>query len=216
MAEVLVEPYKTNDSGFAAYATAFDLIDYRDWRLIGDLIRDDDKRAANTVEITGTVDEEGAVVDPPNARVQRALNTATAMIEAEIFHGGRYSRADMKALLRLVTDPDEDDPELADKYTMARDYLRQLTCDLAFWVLIKRRKPDAAGEKINGVKEALETLVRLRNGEAIFAFQEATEAGVMNYSALDPYTSQADYEARKPFRVSTNSTRMFGKRANGQ
>lgn len=195
------ESYKTNISGFDSYATPADLIEYRDWRLIGDLIRDDDKRAANPAEVLAS------------DRVQRALNTATGMIESEIFHGGRYQRADMKRLLAEIPDPDDND---ALGYTMARDHLRQLTCDLAFWVLIKRRKPDAVGEKIAGVKEAIETLLRLRNGEAIFVFEEATAAGVMDYAMLDPDNSKANYESRSNFKISLGSKRLFGTRANGQ
>ncbi len=300
----MAESFKTNTSGFAAYATADDLVIYRDWRLIADLVRDDDRRAtldelvgsneiqsititavggtftvsfdgqttsaiafdatnatlqsalealssigagsvsvsggpgatsAFSIEFIGLLENSDQPALTTNAaglsgvgasaavsvltkgggadnRVERALKTATGMIESEIFHGGRYSRADMKRLLVEIEDPDDNDEE---KFTMARDLLRQITCDLAFWVLIKRRKPDVNGEKIAGVKEALEYLVRLRNGEAIFPFQETTDAGVMDYAMLDPRYTKSNYESKNPFRTSSGSRRMFGQRANG-
>lgn len=195
------EAYKQNVSGFASYATPSDFVEFRDWRLIGDLIRDDDRRAANVAEVLAST------------KVQLSLNVATGMIESEMFRGGRYSRADMKRLLAQIGDPDDGD---AAKYTMARDFLRQLTCDLAFWILNKRRKPDTEADKIAGVKEALETLESLRHGEAIFPFLESVGAGVGEYAMLDPYTSQGIHKSRKPFKTSVGSNRMFGHRANGQ
>jgi hypothetical protein len=189
---------KTIISGFSAFATGADLVGYRDWRHVGDLLNDDDTRPANS----------GAV--QAHANVALALKTASAQIEFSAFRGGRYTKDDLYAMLDQVTAVDPVTGNSTTSYTIARDMLRKLTCDLAFWFLITRRKPDASPRSIAGVVEALNTLELLKLGEQVFPFQQNVDASKMDIAPLDP-TRSKDQVNTTP--LSTQAGRLFGQRS---
>jgi phage gp36-like protein len=180
----LPEPYKTLISTSAAFATGDDLIVYRDWRHVGDLLNDDDTRPGSSDEVSG------------HDTVAVALKTATAEIENAVYRGNRYTRADLE---HLVGDA-----------SVASNMLKQLTCDLAFWILVKRRKPDALPAAVAGVQSALNTVEALRLGEAIFPFFETADSAAMDIAPFDSEQTKSTY-VYEP--ISRTSVRMFGTRS---
>jgi phage gp36-like protein len=188
----VAESHKTLISAHTEFATGTDLIAYRDWRHVGDLLNDDDTRPSSS----GTT--------AAHANVTLALRTACGQIETAMYRGGRYTRADVQALLAGVTDND------GAGYTLARDMLRKLACDLAFWILVARRKPDANPNRVAGVGEALAFLQAITLGEAVLPFQETVDASVMDIAPLDPSRSKDSVNAEP---VSTQAGRMFGARS---
>jgi hypothetical protein len=158
------------------------LVVYRDWRHVADLIRDDDTRAVS----------QAAVVS--DAVVARAMSAASGLVETACFRGGRYTTEDLQAIVAG---------------NVCKEFLIQLVCDLAFWTLLKRRKPDMRPENVAGVTDALETLQRLKLGEAIFPFLESADAGDMDFTMLDPFASKSVFQAVP---LDQFAYRMFGQR----
>lgn len=172
----------TVNSASSAYASGTDLVEARDWRAVGDLIKDDNTRPASS----------GAVAVA--TIVTTALKNASGQIEMAATAGARYQPEDLSAL--------------AAGSTVGGAALKGLTCDLAFWWLSKRRKPGARPEDVAGVPEALDCLDRLRNGERIFPFTETQEAGLADVVALEEGLDVR--EAAEP--LSERASRFFGSR----
>lgn len=196
----MAEPYKTVISSHAAFATADDLVEYRDWRQVADLLSDDDTRPGGGIGSKGAC---VAVVTDTSAG-GRALRAASAEIEAACYRGGRYTRADLQRLLVDITDADGGPAKV-----VARELLIQLTCDIAFWILTKRKKPDADPRRVAGVLEAMAKLEALRLGEAVFPFYETTEAAHTDIAPLDPNVDKTNYRLTP---LSQIGFRVFGVR----
>jgi phage gp36-like protein len=193
----VAEPSKTLISSHAAFAAGADLVEYRDWRQIGDLIRDNDTRPEDKATVIAEIDTVGSAG-------WRALRGASAEIETACYRGGRYTRADLQGLLAVVSDAD------GSGLTVAGQLLVQLTCDLAYWTLAKRRYPTADPRKTSGVIEAMAKLEALRLGEAIFPFTEVGAAAVMDIAPLDPAVDKNVYRLEP---LSTTAVRLFGVRS---
>lgn len=187
----MAESAKTIVSSHVAFASGADLVSYRDWRHLADLLNDDDTRVASSAAVQS------------HAILATALKAASGMIEMAAYRGGRYTRADLQALLLGVTDPD------GAGVTVASEALKKLTCDLAFWILTSRRKPDVRPMMITGVPEALAALEALRLGEAIFPFLEVTDAAQTDIAPLDG-SDKSSYVFEP---LSTTARRMFGVRS---
>lgn len=188
----MAESYKTVISTLTSFASGADLVTYRDWRVVADLLNDDDTRVANSAAVQG------------HATVALALKTASGQIESAVYRGGRYTRADLQRLLASFTD---------DEGTGARvaaDMLKHLTCELAFWFLLKRRKPDIRPEMVAGIPEALEMLERFRLAEAVFPFYETVDSQGTDIAPFDSEVTKSTY-VYEP--LSRQSIRMFGTRA---
>lgn len=183
---------KTVISTTTSYADPTDLTAYRDWRQLADLLPDNDTPLANSAAVEA------------HAFTIRALRTASAMIESAVFRGGRYTREDIRALLAPINEG------AGPVVSVAAEYLKQLVCDLAFWVIVKRRKPDIDPAALTGVPEALGALEALRLGEAIFPFTETTEAFATDIAPFDPNVTKDTYVLEP---VSRTSYRLFGVRA---
>lgn len=175
---------KTVISRTTQFAQGSDLVNYRDWRHIADLLNDNDTRVTDS-----TTTQNHAIT-------QVALRSASGMIETAIYRGGRYASADIDNIL-LSTG-------------LVKDFLVKLTCDIAFWILITRRKPDANPQSVSGVPDALAKVMQLELGEAVFPFQEVVDASVDDFVTLDP---NQDKNSVNTTPISTQADRMFGARS---
>ncbi len=162
-------------SSATAYATPQDLIDNCEVAKIGDWATDRGKRLTPQEILTDPV-------------IAKALRKASGRVEASCLRGGHYTAADL-AVLNGVS----------------KDYLSELVCDLAAYILAKRRIPKP--EEIAGYKEAKEALLALNNGEQIFALQEVMDAGVTS----DKIDLQYD-SSNQLARPTEQAGRLFGRR----
>ncbi len=110
------------------------------------------------------------------------------MIEAACLVTERYSVQDLQSLYSTGGN--------------SASFLIRLTCDLAVGLLMERR-PYLEREPPPQFTRALEWLQQLREGERIFAFAEASEAGdpqVAQQSQLDlQIANRATYQASRFF-----------------
>lgn len=169
----------------AALATGADLILRRDVRQLGELIADDDTAVAS-----------GSVAAHPT--VALALLEASGIVEAAAGAGERYSAEDLANLAAITSGS----PGYAGK-----ELLVGLVCDIAFWVLKKRRNPGLSQKDVAGVPEAYEMLDHLRDGKRIFPFQETKDAA---HIKVVPLGYRDDSENRTVFKA----RRLFGNRGN--
>jgi hypothetical protein len=197
----MAESSKLVISSHLPFATGTDLVEFRDWRHVADLLNDDDTRPGGT---TGTKAATVAALDAVDSIGDRGTRAATAQIESACYRGNRYTRADLQRLLATVTDVD------GTGYVVGKQLLVQLTCDLWFWILTKRRKPDTDPRRVAGVIEALAQLEALRVGEAIFPLYEAAEAAQAGIAPLDPNQDKTTYLLEP---LSKTSARLFGVRS---
>lgn len=172
----------TVNSASAAYATGSDLVTSRDYRQVGDFLKDDNTRPATSGDVAG------------DAIVGVALKWASGQVEAAATVGQRYAHGELTAL--------------AGSGTVGGELLKGLVCDLAFWYLAKRRKPSLRQDDVAGVPEAYELLDRLRAGERVFPFSETQDAGLADVVALD----RADNPVTEAEPLSTRAVRFFGHR----
>lgn len=161
------------------YATGADLVIKRDWRTVGALINDDDVFPTDS----------NAVATSPV--VLDAMITASGEIESCCYYGKRYTTADLHALTGA-----------------GQAFLKQICCDIAFWILKKRRSPTITPSQVSGCMEAFEKLDKLRKGEAIFPFLETAEASLgISHDIMDNNST-----TNPP--VSTVARPFFGNRGN--
>ena len=114
-----------------------------------------------------------AMIDPLNpagARLQRHLNRGAGEIEAACSIARRYQPADLAVLTGV-----------------SRDLLEGLNAARAMWSAYQILKPGSARpEEVPGAKESAELIKALRDGEAIFGFDETMEAGLPDTSPANP------------------------------
>lgn len=163
---------QTPVSSEMAYADARDLLDFYDAGQIGNLGSDS--------RDTMTVSE--ILVSPI---IESCLLRASGEVELACVAGGRYSPLDLQSL-----------------YGASQGALKGLVCDLAFYHLTKRRRPEP--EKLAAYKEAQELLKALRDGDKIFGFQEAITAGQMGTIDLSKDSQN------RPVRPTELAPRLFG------
>jgi phage gp36-like protein len=130
-----------------AFATAADMIARYDARTLGDLVTDDGNQVA-----------ENALA--ANPKMTAALATATGQIKAAVLRAERYTTAELEALTGE-----------------SQQYLKDLTCQIAFWCLWRRR-PYIDDQQRNEVKaSADEALELLRTGAHVFDIDRQKDAG---------------------------------------
>jgi phage gp36-like protein len=159
-----------------SYASAADLVAAHDWRKLADWASD-----------TGVALAGSAAVQT-DAVVAAALLRASGIVEMHCYRGGKYTPTMLSALTGA-----------------SAAALKGLVCDLACYLLARRRVPNA--ESVPGYKEAVETLKLLSDGELVFGLQEAADAGVMG--KVDISTDE-DGILNRPTEV---FKRFFGSRA---
>lgn len=135
-----------------AYASADDLLARYDARRLADLCRDDGVKASAA---------DAPTVVTGSAVVPALLDSASGLVSAACLVGKRYSR---ESLAALTGD--------------ALALLKQLTCDLAFGLLVARRGHGAAeaGQLAPRYAEAQRTLELLRGGHRIFGLADESDA----------------------------------------
>ncbi len=90
--------------------------------------------------------------------------------------------------------------------------LARLTGNLCFWRLSQRRQPMSADPKrVPGAEQAEEALKSLRNGETIFGFLEAADAGLD-----DAKQSRIETPGGCVIPVTQRAAAFFGQHANNQ
>lgn len=137
------------------------------------LTRYDSRTVAQLVSDTGT--PAGSL--STDANLQQALEDATGEILMSALKGGRYSEADLLAL--LVADG-------SGNISRTGNYLQRLTCDLAFYYLVLRRGNDV--DEYPQAEKAAKQLEALERGEKVFGVQDAIDAGVAQSPAISIQT----------------------------
>jgi hypothetical protein len=127
-----------------------------------------------------------------DGNVLAALLTATGMLESAVMMGGKYSAEDL-ALLKATT-------------CGAQGLMFGIISDLA-WVVLFKRRPNMNAQPPASLKQSMEWLDMLAGGKRIFAFQQATDATIME--RVDSEAS--DIEARNG--VVFQAEAYFGRRA---
>lgn len=137
------------------FATANNLVERFDHRLIGDLCSDD----GNDLTL-------GQVLT--DARVAAALDDASGEVLTNLQVGGNYTYEDLEGLTGLN-----------------RSHLVRVCCDIAMGLLIQRRPNRVSTEVADKIAEkAREHIRQLRKGENIFGFPEKVEAGNLHASHM--------------------------------
>lgn len=136
-----------------AFATAADMITRYDVRLLGDLCADDGSRVTEAALKSTT---------SPNPIMAAALDSASGKVKAAVLRAGRYTVMQLEALTGE-----------------SQAYLVDLTCQIAFWMLWRRRPySEAYDSQLKNAKEAYdESLESLRTGDEIFEVDVVIEAG---------------------------------------
>lgn len=130
-----------------AYATPADLIVRYDVRTLGDLCSDDGNRVPQALLAT-------------NTKLEALLSTASGQINAAVMRGDRYTAADLASLSGE-----------------SQQYLVDLTCRIAFWLLWQRRPYSDDQNRMEAKKSADEALELLRTGAQVFEIDTVIEAG---------------------------------------
>ncbi|OAI39608.1 hypothetical protein AYO40_01200 [Planctomycetaceae bacterium SCGC AG-212-D15] len=116
-------------SSATSYASIAQLQQFKDTRLLGDLLLDTGNRESSAAQATDAI-------------LQLALNWASGEIESACLVGNKYQPADLNALTG-----------------MSQANLVGLCCDLAFWKLLGRRYPTMAiTEEYRSAMEKLDRL----------------------------------------------------------
>ncbi len=142
------------------YCTPSQLLDRYDARTIGQLVHD-----------------QNAEVDPATLLLDPILKThlasASGKIEAALLQGNRYTIADLETIAAV-------DPETTPNDPLANNsaWLIQLTADIAFSTLWRRRTWDEGDIGITIGEAADAELEKLRNGQMVFNLPAVAAAGV--------------------------------------
>jgi hypothetical protein len=131
----------------AAFATTADMLLRYDARTLGDLCSD-----------VGTRIPEALLVSDP--KLVALLDTATGQIKAAVLRGDRYKTVDLESLTGE-----------------SREYLVDMTCRIAFWLLWQRKPYSDDQNRMEAKKGADEALELLRTGAHVFDVDTAIEAG---------------------------------------
>lgn len=132
------------------------------------------------------------VILSTNANIAAALMTATGMFESAVMMGGKYSSEDLE-LMKTTT-------------CGAQGLMFGIISDLA-WVELFKRRPNMNVQPPPSLKQSMEWLDMLAMGKRIFAFQQATDATIME--RID--SSVDDINARNG--VVTQAEAYYGRRA---
>lgn len=146
-----------------AFATAADMVARYDVRTLGDLCGDDGHR----------IPEEDLAINVP---MTKALQTATGKIKAAVLRAERYTTAELDALTGE-----------------SKQYLIELTCQIAFWCLWKRKpyKDDQQRKEIK--QDADDALELLRKGDHVFDIDRQKDAGTPQVETVTRVEVQTEW-----------------------
>lgn len=165
----------------SAYCTAEDMFEYHDPNQIADMLRDGPLPRPSIMDMLNSSSVVGA-------RLLRLLKSAAGRIESTCLIGKRYQPVDLAALYASGS--------------VGGETLIKLNADLAFWQLCQRRQPNAADPRnVPGAVEVTEFLAALKNGDAVFAFEESAAAGLPTVQQAQPNNLLTPNVVRKAVRM---------------
>jgi hypothetical protein len=168
-------------SSATSYCTPAQALMYHDARQWGDWLKDDDTRESATNILS-------------DATMQEALNNASGIVESACTVAQRYSPSDLNLILSANG--------------MSAALIRGLVAEIAFFIVMRRRRADA--EAPPSVVDALALLERIRLGEAVFGILEVMQAGNPTLQALQAN----DYQTLNL--ANDQAAPYFGRRAKWQ
>lgn len=176
---------QTPQSSATAYCTATQFFTFYDYRLVADLVRDNNGQAPTRAALLDSDDQGGATV-------ASALLAASGLLEAAVTQGNRYLAADLGALTGA-----------------SQAHLQRVVAGLAIQLILDRRptaslKPDL----LSAVKEANRMLDALRTGENVFGLAE-TQTAAQRMDGLRWANADPQVVANS---VVTSASRYFGNR----
>jgi hypothetical protein len=138
----------TPNSGTSPYITAQDMLDFKDNRVLGQLVRDDNTEATPTQLLT-------------DSRLAKGMSFASGQLESAVLQSQHYAVADLQAL---------QGNSLA--------YMKWILANLTMkWLYGRRGGPEPAKQDMDLFEWAEARLDDIKSGLAIFAFQEVEAAG---------------------------------------
>jgi hypothetical protein len=156
-----------------AFASSADMIARYDVRTLGDLLADDGSRVAS-----------GGMA--ANTRLTAALKSATGRLKAAILRAERYSVDEIENM---------QDSAHADYDEESSEYLKTLTCAVAFWEIWKAKpqKQNDSSHRKDVRKEADEAIKLMQSGEEVFNVPRATDAGTPKVATVTRAEIESDW-----------------------
>jgi len=148
----------------AAYADASDMIARYDSRTLGELVKDDGQR-------------EEEVDLATNGKMTTALSTATGHVNAACLRGNRYTVAELEALTGE-----------------SAEYLNDIVCAQAFWILWRRRPYGDDALRKAAKEEADVAVDQLRSGDMVFDITAQKDAGIPQIDTIARATISSEWE----------------------
>jgi hypothetical protein len=170
----------TPNGNLIPYCTVAQFLQRYDWRTISDYINDEGQRYSKLDALQlGTV---------PNMVIYTLLQEGAGDIEAVCLRGDRYTATD---LLSLTGN--------------SQQLLVGLNADVTLPKILDRR-PDLTSPTPKRLEQAMNIMAALESGEAVFALQEVTDAGLASHQIETPIDPIQRNLTTKILR------RMFGQR----
>lgn len=142
------------NSSTTSYLSASDFLARKDYRSVAQYCSDDPAAPLS--------DSDGGAQVSASPNLLAAINSACGMLESAALSSRRYSVADLQAL-----------------DGMSLEYMKMILSNIAMYLIMTRRPgPNPPDTVVAAYEEAMKLLDALSNGERIFAFAEAEEAGL--------------------------------------
>ncbi|MFO0940079.1 MAG: hypothetical protein U0930_04865 [Pirellulales bacterium] len=148
-----------------AFATTNEFTDRYDFRLIGDLISDDETQVED-LTLTEVQGHTGTAT---------VLNDASGEIVTNLIAGGRYTQAELESLTGY-----------------SKDHLTRICCDIAIGLLIQRRPKRLNQEIAESITDqARKHILAMRKGDNVFGIPEKVESGNLSIINQSPESIEA-------------------------
>lgn len=147
-----------------AYADSADMIARYDSRTLGELVTDNGQRAEE-VELS------------TNMKMTTALSTATGLVNAACLRANRYTVVELEALTGE-----------------SAEYLNDIVCAQAFWILWRRRPYSEDDLRKAAKTEADMALEQVRSGDMIFDIDSTKDAGMPQIGTVARLTIGSEWE----------------------
>ena len=185
----------TSVSTSTPYCTASQFFTLYAYQLAGDMLRVNPD--APRPSLMAMLDQ----TNPAGARLFQFLLLGSGEVESACSVASRYTPLDLAALTGA-----------------SAVLLQELTAARAMWGMYKRLRPGSARpEEVPGVKESMEMLKSLRDGEALFTFSESMAAGNPSVKPAQPQQLLTANVVQRASRLFVNyGTNVPGPNNNGQ
>lgn len=155
-------------SSTTPWITVAEFVKRADPRTIADIVGDSNKRLYTKPD--GTIDLTLLAAD---VNLLAALASASGQFEADVFVGARYSPDDLTKIFTTTCN--------------AQAFMWQIIANIAKCHVEERRMGmDPNWTMPDWYKETKEILLRIREGDAIFGFQEHADAGLPKSQFMTP------------------------------